>query len=78
MKLTVFRYKWDDSKGAYRIYEPSEVEHQSITYLSEKDLVHEILMQYKGGQRYVAADSGSYVRMVHALAMKIFVHYRED
>ena len=77
MKLETYLYEWNEHSKVFRIFEQSHCE-RSCAYLSEKDLVREILSQHQGCRRYVAADPGSYVRMVHAIAMKVFVHYKED
>ena len=70
-KPTVYMYEWNEPEQAFRIYEPDYV-YQTCAYAPEDYLMREILTQYEGDRRYIAADPASYFRMVHAIAMKVF------
>lgn len=75
--MEVYMYEWNEHEDAFRIYEQEFIGH-TVAYMPEDYLAREILTQYQNDRRYIAADPGSYVRMVHAIAMKVFVHYKED
>ena len=77
MKLTIYLYEWIEKEQAFKISEP-EYNGFADIYVTEPVLVDEILTQNRGNRRYVAADPVSYFRIVQAIAMKVFVHYRED
>ena len=77
MKLTIYMYEWIESEGIFRIYDPDH-ENKTFAYALEDGMAQAILKQQQDGRRYLAADPGSYLRMVHAIAMKVFVHYKED
>lgn len=75
--LEIYLYQWNEHEQAFRIYE-QEYEGHTVAYVDEDYLVKEILQQPRGERRYVPADPVSYGRIVVSIAMKVFVHYKED
>lgn len=77
MKLETYLYEWDENEFAFRIYEPDYKGHANL-FMTQATMAREFLTQFQGNRRYVAADPDSFVRLAHAILMKVFVNYKEE
>ena len=77
MKLETYLYEWDENEFAFRIYEPDFTGRANL-FMTQATMAREFLTQYQDNRRYVAADPDSFVRLAHAILMKVFVNYKEE